>query len=51
MSAFKHAAHYAIANAPYELFDNPGKVVIVVGDGEYALYAADGEFLDLCVID
>ncbi|CAD6874855.1 hypothetical protein [Methylomonas fluvii] len=33
------------------LFDNPGKVVIVVGDGEYALYAADGEFLDVCVID
>lgn len=34
-----------------EQFDNPGKVVIVVGDGEYALYGADGEFLDLCVID
>jgi hypothetical protein len=31
-------------------FDNPGKVVIVVGDGEYVLYAADGELLDLCCI-
>ena len=29
-------------------FRNPGKVVIVVGDGEYVLYAADGELLDLC---
>lgn len=31
-------------------FNNPGKVVIVVGDGEYVLYAADGELLDLCFI-
>jgi hypothetical protein len=31
-------------------FDKPGKVVIVVGDGEYVLYAADGELLDLCCI-
>lgn len=29
-------------------FKNHGKVVIVVGDGEYVLYAADGELLDLC---
>jgi hypothetical protein len=29
-------------------FKNPGKVVIVVGGGEYVLYAADGELLDLC---
>jgi hypothetical protein len=28
---------------------NPGKVVIVIGDGEYLLYAADGEWLDLCL--
>ena len=29
-------------------FKNPRKVVIVVGNGEYVLYAADGELLDLC---
>ena len=29
-------------------FSNPGKVVIVVGDDEYVLYAEDGELLDLC---
>jgi len=32
-------------------FKNPGKVVIVIGDGEYLLYAADGEWLDLCFVD
>jgi hypothetical protein len=32
-------------------FRKPARYVIELGPGEYALYAADGELLDLCWLD
>lgn len=39
-----------LVRAHGERFRNPARYAIVVGAGEYALYAADGELLDLCCV-
>lgn len=32
-------------------FRNPARYVIEVGEGEYLLYAGNGDLIDMCVLD